>query len=208
MKLPSILLAVLLLLTAARVSAQTPDSPPDALIKGVTNEVLDIVRKDKDIQSGSSKKAIELIDAKVLPHFNFLHMTQLALGRNWRTANPEQRRALTDEFRTLLVNTYSKALTEYKNQAIEFKPFKMKAGDTDAKVTAQVIQAGTRSIPINYYLEKLPQGWKVYDIEVDGISLVINYRDSFAAEVRNGGIDGLIKSLQAKNKTVAVGEKK
>ncbi len=207
MKSLKILLAVLLL-TVAGAQAQTPDTPPDVLIKSVTNEVLDIIRKDKEIQSGNSQKAIELIDAKVLPHFNFLHMTQLALGRNWRSANAEQRKSLSDEFRTLLVNTYSKALTEYKNQAIEFKPFRMKAGDTEAKVTAQITQPGARPIPLNYYLEKLPQGWEVYDIEVDGISLVVNYRDSFADQVRNGGVDGLIKSLQAKNRVVAAGAKK
>lgn len=196
MKLLSILLAMLLLPAAA--GAQ--ELAPDVLVKNVTNEVLEIVRKDKEIQSGSSKKAIDLVEVKVLPHFNFTHMTQLALGRDWRTANAAQQKTLSDEFRALLVRTYSKALTEYKNQVIEFKPFKMKAADTEAKVNTQVKQSGGNPIPLNYYLEKLPQGWKVYDIEVDGISLVINYRESFAAEVRNGGIDGLIKSLQTKNR--------
>ncbi len=207
MKFFRILLAVLLL-AAAGAQAQAPDTPPDAMIKNVTDEVVAIINKDRDIQSGNYKKAIDLIDAKVLPHFNFPHMTQLALGRDWRLASAEQKRTLSDEFRTLLVRTYSKALTEYKNQSIDFKPFKMKAGDTEAKVVAQIIQPGAKPIPVNYYLEKSPQGWLVFDIEVDGISLVINYRDSFSSEVRNNGIDGLIKSLQTKNRTVAVGEKK
>ncbi len=207
MKFLRISLAVLLL-TATGVHAQAADTQPDVLIKSVTDEVVTIIHKDKDIQSGNYKKAIDLIDAKVLPHFNFLHMTQLALGRDWRLASEEQRRTLSEEFRTLLVRTYSKALTEYKNQTIEFKPFKMKAGDTEAKVVAQVVQPGAKPIPVNYYLEKLPKGWVVFDIEVDGISLVINYRESFSSEVRNNGIDGLIKSLQTKNRTVAVGEKK
>lgn len=199
MKLFSLLLVSFLLPAVAGAQAQLPDSAPDVLVKNVTNEVLDIVRKDKDIQSGSHKRAIELVEAKVLPHFNFTHMTQLALARDWRTATPVQQKTLTDEFRTLLVRTYSKALTEYKNQAIEYKPFKLNAGETDVKVRTLISQPGAKPIPLDYYLERLPQGWKVYDIEVDGISLVINYRESFAAEVRKGGIDGLVKSLQTKN---------
>ena len=176
--------------------------PPDALIKSVTNEVLDIVRKDKEIQSGNTKKAIDLVEAKVLPHFNFTRMTQLALARDWRQANAGQQKILTDEFRLLLVRTYSKALTEYKNQTIAFKPFAVKAGETDARVRTEIRQSGAgKNIELDYFLEKSAAGWKVYDIEVGGISLVTNYRDSFAAEVRNNGIDGLIKSLQTKNKS-------
>lgn len=204
MKLLSILLAMFLMPTA--VGAQ--ELAPDVLVKNVTNEVLEIIRKDKEIQSGSNKKAIDLIDLKVLPHFNFTHMTQLALGRDWQKADATQQKALSDEFRILLVRTYSKALTEYKNQVIEFKPLVAKAGDTDVTVHTQINQPGGKSIPLNYYLEKLPLGWKVYDIEADGISLVINYRESFNAEVRNGGMDALIKSLQAKNQTATGGEKK
>ena len=184
------------------VSAMAQEVAPDALIKSVTNEVLDIVRKDKDIQAGNTKKAIELVEAKVLPHFNFTRMTQLALARDWRQANAAQQKTLTDEFRHLLVRTYSKALTEYKNQTIDFKPFAAKAGETDVRVRTEIKQSGAgKNIELDYFLEKSAAGWKVYDIEVGGISLVTNYRDSFAAEVRNNGIDGLIKSLQAKNKT-------
>lgn len=188
------------LLLALPVMAQ--ETAPDALIKTVTNEVLDIVRKDKDIQSGNTKKAIELVEAKVLPHFNFSRMTQLALARDWRQANASQQKALTDEFRSLLVRTYSKALTEYKNQTIDFKPFAAKAGETDVRVRTEIKQSGAgKNIELDYFLEKAAGGWKVYDIEVGGISLVTNYRESFAAEVRNNGIDGLLKTLQAKNKS-------
>lgn len=184
------------------VTAMAQEVAPDALIKSVTNEVLEIVRKDKDIQSGNTKKAIELVEAKVLPHFNFTRMTQLALARDWRQANAAQQKVLTDEFRLLLVRTYSKALTEYKNQTIDFKPFAAKAGETDVRVRTEIKQSGAgKNIELDYFLEKSAGGWKVYDIEVGGISLVTNYRDSFAAEVRNNGIDGLIKSLQAKNKS-------
>lgn len=188
------------LFLASGVFAQ--DSGPDALVRNVTNEVLDIVRKDKDIQSGNTKKAIELVEAKVLPHFNFSRMTQLALARDWRQASQAQQKILTDEFRHLLVRTYSKALTEYKNQTIAFKPFVLKAGETDVRVRTEIRQSGAgKNIELDYFLENAGAGWKVYDIEVGGISLVTNYRESFATEVRNGGIDGLIRTLQSKNRS-------
>ena len=183
---------------------------PDVLIKSVTNDVLEIVRKDKDIQSGNTKKAIDLVEAKVLPHFNFTRMTQLAMAREWRQASPAQQKALVEEFRTLLVRTYSKALTEYKNQTVDYKPFSMKAGETDVRVRTEIKQPGAgKNIGMDYYLEKNGSDWKVYDIEVADVSLITNYRSSFSTEVRNNGIDGLIKSLQAKNKSnEAAAEKK
>lgn len=188
------------LLISATVMAQ--DVAPDVLVKTVTNDVLDIVRKDKDIQSGNTKKAIDLVETKVLPHFNFTRMTQLAMARDWRQATPAQQKTLTDEFHTLLVRTYAKALTEYKNQTVAYKPFSLKAGETDVRVRTEIRQSGAgKNIEMDYWLEKSGAAWKVYDIEVGGISIVTNYRDSFAAEVRNNGIDGLIKSLQAKNKS-------
>ncbi len=186
------------LLLAAGVHAQ--EVAPDALIKSITDDVLTIVSKDKDIQSGSTKKAIDLVEAKVLPHFNFTHMTRLALARDWKQATPAQQKTLTDEFHALLVRTYSKALTQYKNQTIDYKPFKMQASETDVKVRTEIKQAGAKPIQLDYYVEKMDGAWKIYDIEVGGISLILNYRESFAEEVRQGGIDGLIKSLQAKNK--------
>lgn len=203
MRLAYLLLAGFTLLSPVVADAQksSADMAPDQLVKNVTNEVLEIIRTDKDIQSGNSKRVIDLVEAKVLPHFNFTRMTQLAMARDWRVASSAQQKTLTDEFRTLLVRTYSKALTEYRNQTIEFKPFAMKAGETDVKVRTQVIQSGAKPIPLDYFLEQQPQGWKVYDIEVGGISLVMNYRESFASEVRKSGIDGLIASLQAKNRS-------
>lgn len=184
------------------VTAMAQEGAPDALIKAVSSEVLDIVRKDKDIQSGNTRKATDLVEAKVLPHFNFTRMTQLALARDWKQANPAQQKILTDEFRLLLVRTYSKALTEYKNQTINYKPFSLKAGETDVRVRTEIMQSGAgKNIEMDYYLEKSGTAWKVYDIEVGGISLVTTYRDTFATEVRKSGIDGLIKSLQAKNKS-------
>ena len=188
------------LLISSTVLAQ--EVAPDALVKTTTEEVLEIVRKDKDIQSGNTKKAIDLVEAKVLPNFNFTRMTQLAMARDWRQATPAQQKTLTDEFHTLLVRTYAKALTEYKNQTVHYKPFTLKAGETDVRVRTEIRQSGAgKNIELDYWLEKSPTGGKVYDIEVGGISIVTNYRESFAAEVRNNGIDGLIKSLQAKNKS-------
>jgi len=183
-------------------TAMAQEVAPDVLVKTVTNEVLDIVRKDKDIQSGNTRKAIDLVEAKVLPHFNFTRMTQLAVARDWRQASSAQQKILTDEFHVLLVRTYAKALTEYKNQTIDFKPFALKAGETDVRVRTEIKQSGAgKNIELDYYLEKSGVAWKVYDIEVGGISIVTNYRDSFASEVRNNGLEGLIKSLQAKNKS-------
>lgn len=175
---------------------------PDVLVKQVTEEVLDIIRKDKDIQNGSAKKVIELVDAKVIPHFNFKHMTALAVGKDWRKASPQQQEQLAVEFKTLLVRTYSNALTGYKNQKVVYKPFKMNAGDVDVLVRTEVQQPGNKPVQLDYSLEKLDAGWKVYDVSVAGISLVTNYREQFGQEVRNGGIDGLIKAISTKNKSL------
>jgi len=179
-----------------------PEATPDVLVKNVTNEVLEIVRKDKDIQAGNQKRTQELIDTKILPNFNFNRMTALAVGRDWRQATPDQQKSLVAEFRTLLVRTYSNALTAYKDQTVEFKPFRMQAGETDVLVRSQVVQPGGKPISIDYNLEKTGESWKVYDVIVGGVSLVTNYRGTFASEVRNGGVDGLIKTLQTKNRSL------
>lgn len=187
------------LLVAAGAGAQ--ESAPDVLVKAVTTEVLEIVRKDKDIQAGNARKAMELVEARVLPHFNFAHMTALAVGRDWRQASDSQKKTLGDEFRTLLVRTYSKALTEYRNQSIDYKPLKLQPTDTEVTVRTQIQQPGGKPIALDYSLERLEQGWKVYDISVAGVSLVTNYRSDFGRQVSDGGIDSLIKYLQAKNKS-------
>ena len=175
---------------------------PDVLVKRVTEEVLEIVRKDKEIQNGDTSRVLELVDAKVLPNFNFSHMTALAVGKDWRKATPAQQKRLTGEFQELLVRTYSNALTSYKNQRVVYKPFRMNAGDTDVLVRTEVDEPGRKPVQLDYSLEKLDAGWKVYDVTVAGISLVTNYRDQFAQEVRSGGIDGLIQSLVTKNKSL------
>lgn len=178
------------------------EEAPDVLVQRVTEEVLDIVRKDKDIQNGHTQKVMELVDKKVLPHFNFSRMTALALGKEWRKASPQQQQQLTAEFRTLLVRTYSNALTSYKNQKVVYKPFKMAPADVDVLVRTEVQQPGSKPVQLDYSLEKADGSWKVYDVVVAGISLVTNYRDQFNQEVRNGGIDGLIAAIAAKNKSL------
>jgi phospholipid transport system substrate-binding protein len=209
MRLFAILLAVASIFLSPGVQAQSKEVPPDQLVKSVTDEVLDIIRKDKDIKSGSTQRAIDLVEQKVLPHFNFTRMTALAVGRDWRQATPEQQKALTGEFRDLLVRTYSNALTAYKNETVDYRPFRMQPGETDVTVRTQIHQPGARQpITLDYSLEKNGSAWKVYDVVVAGVSLVTNYRSSFATEIRNGGIDGLIKTLKAKNKSLEAASKK
>jgi phospholipid transport system substrate-binding protein len=181
-------------------AAGAQELTPDALVKAVTQEVIAVIKEDKAIQAGDRKKSIALVEEKVLPHFNFARMTALAMGPNWRKATPEQQQALVSEFRTLLVRTYSTALTAYRNQVIEVKPLRAKPGDTDVLVRSEVRQSGTEPVTLDYSMEKTANGWKVYDVTVGGVSLVTTYRESFAAEVRNAGVDGLIRSLAEKNR--------
>lgn len=200
------LLLAFILLTAlvplAPATAQQVQAP-DVLVKSVTHDVLDVIKQDKDIQSGNTAKTIALVEQKVLPHFNFMRMTALAMGINWRKATPEQQKLLVEEFRTLLVRTYSTALSAYRNQTIEFKPLRAQPNDTDVMVRSEVRQSGTEPVSIDYSMEKTAADWKVYDVAVGGVSLVTTYRDTFANEVRTGGIDGLIKSLTDKNRQLA-----
>lgn len=179
--------------------AQAAENTPDALVKSTADEVLAILKKDADIKSGDQQKAIQLIDAKVLPHFDFTNMTQLAVGKNWARATPAQKQQLTNEFRQLLVRTYSSALTEYRNQTIEYKPSNTAPGATDTTVKTLVNQAGGQPLEIDYSMHKVGNAWKVYDIVVDNVSLVTNYRNSFSTTVRQSGIDGLIKMLSERN---------
>ena len=181
---------------------------PDVLVKTVTLEVVDIIRKDKDIQKGDRKKVIALIETKVLPHFNFQAMTASAVGRNWDKANAEQKARVMGEFKTLLVRTYSSALSAYSDQKFDFRPLRAKPTDTDVTVNVRVLQPGAQAVTIDYSMEKTASGWKVYDVMVGGVSLVANYRTEFANVVRSSGVDGLIKNLSAKNRSLDGAEKK
>ena len=175
---------------------------PDALVKNVTLEVVDIIKHDKEIRAGDRRKVVSLIETKVLPHFNFQAMTASAVGRNWARASAEQKAQLMEEFKLLLVRTYASSLAAYSDQKFDFRPLRAKPADTDVTVDVRVLQPGTEPVQIDYDMEKRPNGWKVWDVRVAGISLVANYRTEFDNQVREGGIDGLIKTLQAKNRSL------
>lgn len=194
-------LAILFALIAPLALGQ--DVAPDVLVKNVTQEVIGIVKQDKEIQAGNQKKTVALVEEKVLPHFNFARMTALAMGPNWRKASPEQQQQLVEQFRTLLVRTYSTALSAYRNQTIDFRPLRASAGDNDVVVRSDVKQPGGEPVTIDYSMEKATGTWKVYDVAIGGVSLVTTYRDTFANEVRTSGIDGLIKALSEKNRQLA-----
>ncbi len=203
-KIIALWVGVLLACVSLGVRADMPE--PEALIRNTVDEVLAIVKQDKDIQTGNKKKVTELVDAKVLPHFNFTHMTRLAVGKNWRNASPEQKKALEIEFRNLLVRTYTTAFTTYKDQEVEVKPLKMANDATDVTVKTFILNKGKPPLPVNYDMEKTANDWKVYDLSIEGVSLVTNYRGTFAEQVQKSGIDGLIKTLvennQAKTGTI------
>jgi phospholipid transport system substrate-binding protein len=176
---------------------------PDVLARSVTDEVLATIRSDKAIQSGDQKKARDLIESKIAPHFNFAGMTQLAVGKNWSAANPEQRKALIGEFRALLVQTYTASLTLFKDQKIEYRPLKLAADDNDVTVRSLVRQSGGgEPVQVDYGMEKTDTGWKVYNVKIGGISLVESYRSTFNTEIQKNGIDGLIKTLRDKNRAL------
>jgi phospholipid transport system substrate-binding protein len=196
----------------AQAQNAAPVEAPDVLVKNVTLEVIDILAKDKEIQSGNRSKLIELIEAKVLPHFNFTSMTALALGQNWNKASADQKKQLTEEFKTLLVRTYASAIASFSGEKFDFRPLRAKPTDTDVTVNVRVLRPGTQPVPIDYAMEKTASGWKVYDVMVGGVSLVANYRTEFTNVVRSSGIDGLVKNLQTKNQgavpsTPALGKK-
>ena len=173
---------------------------PDALARSVTDEVVRILRTDKELAAGNQKKVAEMIETKVAPHFEFTSMTRLAMGRNWKAATPDQHKALSQEFRTLLVRTYTTAFTQYKDQTIEYRPVKVAPGESDVVVKSLIKQPSGQPVSVDYRMEKTDSGWKVYDVKIEGISLVENYRNTFNSEVQRSGIDGLIKSLAEKNK--------
>ena len=193
-----ILATLLAALVPALAAAQ---ESPDQLVKRTTDEILTIIKTDKDVASGNQAKVVELAEQKVLPHFDFERMTRLAVGRNWAQATDAQKQALTKEFRTLLVRTYSSSLSQYRNQTIDVKPTKIAAADKEATVRTAVIQQGGPPIPIDYAMEKADTGWKVYDVIIDGASLVTTYRGTFNDQIQKGGIDGLVKTLQERNRS-------
>lgn len=199
MKILSLIFPLMLLSAPLAIHAEI--LPPDELIKSTVNDVLEIINQDKHAKDAGNKKILEFIDAKVLPHFNFERMTKLAVGKSWRTATPEQKAALIVEFRTLLVRTYSKAFTLYRNISVETKPLTVLANADEVTVKTLILRPNAPAVPVHYEMEKTPTGWKTFDVTVEGISLVATHRGSFAEKVQQSGIDGLIKSLVDLNHT-------
>jgi phospholipid transport system substrate-binding protein len=180
---------------------------PDVLLAAVTSEVIATIKRDKNLLAGDPAKVAAFVEVRILPHFDFVRMTRIAVARNWRLATPEQQQALTVEFKTLLVRTYSTALLAYRDEVIEYRPLRVEPGATEVTVKSDVRQPGKERLAIDYDMEKTPAGWKVYDIKFGGMSLVSIYRDTFAGKVRDSGIEGLINSLSDKNRLAESGTK-
>ncbi|WP_296660021.1 phospholipid-binding protein MlaC [Paraburkholderia sp.] len=191
---------------AASASAQAVDSSnPDAMVKTITQQVMDQIRGDKSIQSGDITKITQLVDQKILPYMDFRRTTQLAMGRNWRTATPEQQAQVIDQFKMLLIRTYSGALAQVRDQQIQYKPFRANPDDTDVVVRSTVLNNG-QTIELDYRLYKTPQGWRVYDINVLGAWLIQAYQQQFQEKIQQGGVDGLIQFLTQRNQQLAAGK--
>jgi phospholipid transport system substrate-binding protein len=184
------------LVSGVAMAAMTPDQ----LVKKTADDVIEVIKSDKDIQAGNQQKIFALAEEKILPNFDFEKVSRLVLGKNWTNATPEQKTAFQAEFKTLLLRTYATALSKYKNQVIEYKPFRMEPGAESATVKTAIQQPGGDPISVDYTLGKKADDWKVYDIVIEGVSLVTNYRSQFAQEIRQNGLDSLTKKLAEKNK--------
>ena len=194
-------LSVLLMALALALPASAATEEPDALVKRVSEEVLQILKENQDNPGGAKVQA--LVKEKVLGHFDFARMAALAAGLSWRKATPEQKTELTDQFRTLLVRTYASALGKFKGQTLEFDPQRKSEDQRKAIVRSRLLQPGAEAITVDYKMVAASSGWKVYDVSVDGVSPVTTYRDAFAEEARANGVDGLIRMLSDKNAALA-----
>ena len=189
--------------TSGFAIAAPANEAPDALVKRISADVIDTAKADKEIQAGNQKRVMDLVETKILPYVDFQRMTSLAAGRHWRDASPQQQQQLAKEFRTLLIFTYSGALSQIKNETIEFKPLRADPADQEVEVRSSVNVARGEPVTLNYRLAKTPQGWKIFDINVLGAWLVETYKGTFATEIGKSGIDGLIKALAERNKKLA-----
>lgn len=203
--------SLLLMLAAALPAAFAQDLAPDLMVKTISRDIVALIRQDRGAYAASPRKLADLIETKVLPHFDFTHTTQIAMGPDWRRASPEQQGRIVREFKTLLVHTYSNTLMSYRNAIVEYKPLRVQPGHTAVSVRSQVRKSGAdEPVAVDYQMENTPSGWKIYDLRIDGASLAAVYRNSFSEEIRNRGIDGLIDLLSSKNhqndaKPLAVG---
>jgi phospholipid transport system substrate-binding protein len=181
--------------------------PADVFVKSVADEVLTIIKKDKDIQNGDQAKIFALAEEKIVPNFNFDHVCKLVLGKNFSKATKDQQEAFEREFRTLLIRTYASALSKYRNQTIEYKPLREAIDDKQVVIKTFILQPGGQPLGVDYSVEQVGDAWKVYDITIEGVSLVTNYRGQFGTEIRQGGMDGLIQRIADKNKSNAAAKK-
>lgn len=179
------------------------ETSPDLLVKQTADEVLAIIKTNKDIQAGNKQKLYELVEAKILPNFDFDRVCRMVLGKNWRSATPEQQATFQKEFRSLLLRTYASALGKYKDQVIEYKPLRAEENAKNVSVKTQILQKGGQPVAVDYSLIKSAEGWKVYDIVIENVSLVTNYRSQFSTEIRQNGLDSLNDKLEEKNKSVS-----
>ncbi|NQW92522.1 MAG: ABC transporter substrate-binding protein [Polaromonas sp.] len=184
----------------AMPAAYAQEEAPDALIKRLSADVLDKIKADKTVQTGDMSKVMALVDSQIMPNVNFTRMTASAVGRSWRQATPDQQKKLQDEFKTLLIRTYSGALSQVKDQTISVKPLRAASGETEVVVRTEILGRGDPA-QLDYRLEKVATGWKIYDLNVLGVWLVETYRTQFSQEINAKGIDGLIASLSERNKT-------
>ena len=191
-------MAALTLLALVALPAFAQEAP-DALVKRVSQEALQIIKTDPKVQAGDQARIRDVIEAKLAPHFDMDRMTALAMGRSWRQATPEQKKRLADEFKSLLIRTYSNALNQYRDQTLQYEPLRAAPDAGDVTVRTTVVRPGQTPVEIDYSMERTPAGWKAYDVIVGGVSLVTNYRDEFTQQVQSGGIDGLIRALATKN---------
>ena len=185
------------LFLAAPVQAQ--ELAPDDMVRKVTADVLDAIKSDKQLQAGDRKKALALAEQKILPHVDFRESTRLAMGKAWNGATPEQQDQIVNEFRSMLVRIYSNAIDVYRGQTMKALPLRLQPGATDVTVRNQFLRPGQPAVPVDYAMRKMPEGWMIYDITVDGVSLVLTYRDEFDQITRVSGVEGLIKRLKQKN---------
>ena len=200
------LFAALFSFASAGASAQTVDSnSPDGLVKTVTQQVIDAIHADKSIQQGDITHITQLVNEKILPYTDFRRTTQLAMGRNWRAATPDQQTQIVEQFKTLLIRTYSGALAQVRDQQIQYKPFRANPDDTDVVVRSIVMNNG-QPIELDYRLYKTPQGWRVYDINVLGAWLIQAYQQQFNEQIQQHGVDGLIQFLTQRNEQLAAGK--
>ena len=207
MRTVAVKFAIPLALALVALPAPAQEAAPDVLLAAVARELIVALHQERNLPPGSQPKVAELVETRVLPLFDFTHMTRIAVARNWRLASPEQQQSITAEFKTLLVRTYSSILSSYSDQVIEFKPLRAAAGVSEVTVKSEMKQSGREPMAIDYDMQKTDVGWKVNDIKLAGVSLVTTYRASFADEVRDGGVAGLIKSLSDKNRNAEAGAK-